>query len=287
MEAQSLQGITVSQSDDSNGMIFFCPFNKEVYTTSQYCLDESGHTAQDFNLHYDGGMFLSLYCSSSKTTTPAPPEEFPPGTEVSFVQGDGVCIWGSVIAVPTSDSSSKSHSASCDSYTIWFVNGSIKHVSHSIMATITCPQTDTPPLQSSQLVLPSWIGDSQKVTLEIDGKHSMGQLGLDKGNLNFTPHRSKQSIPLPNFALTYKSLLDQQLLLPGWHSSFIPATTAAHVSASGLIRPCPETLLKALAPIFADRSIWHNSYMEELTGLVKLSTYQTISLQEYHHIRDK
>eukprot|EP00957_Ditylum_brightwellii_P052871 4008734-Ditylum_brightwellii.AAC.1 len=61
-----------------------------------------------------------------------------------------------------------------------------------------------------------------------------------------------------------KSLLDQQLLLPGWHSNFIPAAAAAHVSASGLTCDCPEFLIKALAPSFADCAIWHESYMEEL-----------------------
>eukprot|EP00957_Ditylum_brightwellii_P165870 12628642-Ditylum_brightwellii.AAC.1 len=94
-------------------------------------------------------------------------------------------------------------------------------------------------------------------------------------------------IALPNFAITYKSLLEQQLILPGWHRNFIPAAAAAHVSATGLTCDCPDSLLKALAPTFSNRVIWHKSYMEELNGLIKLGTFHEISLDEYQQLCDK
>eukprot|EP00957_Ditylum_brightwellii_P133112 10149439-Ditylum_brightwellii.AAC.1 len=141
------------------------------------------------------------------------------------------------------------------------------------MASITCNEKDPPTLHLSQLVLPQWIGDSKKVTLELDGKRHLGRLILDNDTWKFKPSPSKSLISLLNFALTYKSLLEQQLLLPRWHSNFIPAAAAAHVSASGLTCDCPESLIKALSPLFADRTIWHDSYMEELQGLIKLGTF--------------
>eukprot|EP00957_Ditylum_brightwellii_P193206 14711268-Ditylum_brightwellii.AAC.1 len=102
------------------------------------------------------------------------------------------------------------------------------------MDAITHNETEPPTIQSSQLVLPQWIRDEKKVTLELNGKRHLGHLQLENGRWNFKSSTSKPTINLPNFALTYNSLLDQQLILPGWHSNFIPATTASHVSASGL-----------------------------------------------------
>eukprot|EP00957_Ditylum_brightwellii_P082586 6279751-Ditylum_brightwellii.AAC.1 len=75
---------------------------------------------------------------------------------------------------------------------------------------------------------------------------------------------------LPNFALTYNTLLDQHLILPGWRSNFISAAAVAHASTSGLTYDCLDYFIKALAPTFADRDIWYDSYMEELNGLIKL-----------------
>eukprot|EP00957_Ditylum_brightwellii_P175123 13333451-Ditylum_brightwellii.AAC.1 len=64
------------------------------------------------------------------------------------------------------------------------------------------------------------------------------------------------------------------------------AAAAAHVSASGLTCDCPNSLLKALAPTFSDRAIYHDSYMEELNGLIKLGNFHEISLDEYHCLQD-
>eukprot|EP00957_Ditylum_brightwellii_P003961 301664-Ditylum_brightwellii.AAC.1 len=125
MESQSLQGIAVGRSLDLDCMMMFCPFNQRVYHTNNYCLDESGHTATSFNLHYDGGMFIGLY-SLDKKLPSSPPELYPPGTEVSFLQSDGVRIWGSVISVPIGDPLKKSHPSSHLSYSIRLVNGTIE-----------------------------------------------------------------------------------------------------------------------------------------------------------------
>eukprot|EP00957_Ditylum_brightwellii_P199548 15211502-Ditylum_brightwellii.AAC.1 len=79
MESQTLQGIAIGCSDSSDCMMMYCPFNKEIYNTNNYCLNESGHTATAFNLQYDGGIFIGQYSSDKKTSSP--PELYPPGTE--------------------------------------------------------------------------------------------------------------------------------------------------------------------------------------------------------------
>eukprot|EP00957_Ditylum_brightwellii_P011088 840487-Ditylum_brightwellii.AAC.1 len=74
----------------------------------------------------------------------------------------------------------------------------------------------------------------------------------------------------------YKSLLNQYLLLPGWHSNFILAAAAAHVSTFGHTCNCPDSLIKALAPVFADHAILHEPYMEELQSFIKLGMIKEI-----------
>eukprot|EP00957_Ditylum_brightwellii_P177293 13506164-Ditylum_brightwellii.AAC.1 len=136
----------------------FCPFNQRVHHTNNYCLDESGHTATSFNLQYNGGIFIGLY-SSDKKLSSSPPELYPLGTDVSFLQPDEVHILGSAISVQNGEPLQKSCPSSHLSYSIRLVDGNIKQVSPSTMAAITCNNKDPPTIQSSQLVLPQWIGD--------------------------------------------------------------------------------------------------------------------------------
>mmetsp|Transcript_14188 Transcript_14188/g.20773 ORF Transcript_14188/g.20773 Transcript_14188/m.20773 type:complete len:182 (-) Transcript_14188:926-1471(-) len=181
MESQLLQGIAVGRSNISDCMMMFCPFNQRVYHANKYRLDGSGHAATSFNLHYDGGMFIRLYSSDRKSSS-SPPELYPPDTEVSFLRTDGVHIRGSVISVPIGDPLQKSHPSTHLSYSIRLVNGDIEQVSPSTMAAITCNSKDPPAIQSSQLVLPQWIGDLKKVTFEIDGQRHIGRLILENGH---------------------------------------------------------------------------------------------------------
>eukprot|EP00957_Ditylum_brightwellii_P050067 3795324-Ditylum_brightwellii.AAC.1 len=188
---------------------------RERITMESHLLqDESGHTATSFNLHYNSGMFIGLY-SLDKKSSSSPPELYPSGTEVSFLRLDGVRIQGSVISVPIGDPLKKSHPSSHLSYSICLVYGKIEQVSPSTMAAITRNNKDHPTIQSSQLVLPQWIGDSKKVTSKIDSQQHIGRLILENGHWTFKSFTSRSTIALPNFALTYKSLLEQQLILPG------------------------------------------------------------------------
>eukprot|EP00957_Ditylum_brightwellii_P139527 10633844-Ditylum_brightwellii.AAC.1 len=71
------------------------------------------------------------------------------------------------------------------------------------MAAITRNSKDPPTIQSSQRVLPQWIGDLKKVTFKIDGQQHIGRLILENGHWTFKSSSSKSTIALPNFALTY------------------------------------------------------------------------------------
>eukprot|EP00957_Ditylum_brightwellii_P105573 8048583-Ditylum_brightwellii.AAC.1 len=149
MESQSLQGIVVGRSDDLDCMMMYCPFNQKVYHTNSYKLDKSGHTATSFNLRYDGGIFAGLYSSDKRSSSP--PELYPPGTLVSFLSCDKLCVWGSIISVPVNDPFQKSEFLQHTSYTIHLVDGTIKQVSPSTMVSITHSKKDPPTLHSSQL----------------------------------------------------------------------------------------------------------------------------------------
>eukprot|EP00957_Ditylum_brightwellii_P184913 14083308-Ditylum_brightwellii.AAC.1 len=110
------------------------------------------------------------------------------------------------------------------------------------MSTIAKNQENPPSSQTSQLVLPNWTGDDKKVTWELDGNRKLWWLRMQEGRWTFVPHKEKTSVALSNFALIYQSFLDQQIILPGWHSTFLLVVAAAHVSALGLACNCPESL---------------------------------------------
>eukprot|EP00957_Ditylum_brightwellii_P187645 14288535-Ditylum_brightwellii.AAC.1 len=69
----------------------------------------------------------------------------------------------------------------------------------------------SPIIQSFQLVLSQWIGDSKKVALELDGRRHLGYLQFDQGSWKFTSSTSKLLIDLPNFTLTYNPYLNNNL----------------------------------------------------------------------------
>jgi hypothetical protein len=49
-ESKSMQGITLGRCRKSDGMIFYCPHTKRLYTSSDYKLDEGRNTPNTFNL---------------------------------------------------------------------------------------------------------------------------------------------------------------------------------------------------------------------------------------------
>lgn len=60
-ESKTLQGITLGRSRKADGMLFYNPATCQIYTSSDYTLDEGRSTPNAFNLRYDGGIFVGLY----------------------------------------------------------------------------------------------------------------------------------------------------------------------------------------------------------------------------------
>lgn len=103
-----MQCIALDDCRKSDGMIFYCPHNKQLYTSSDYKLAEGRNSPNTFNLKYDGGIFVSLYNHSSPNNSIEP---FPEGTLVSFPvrsphdSTSTITMRGTVISVPIPSSS--------------------------------------------------------------------------------------------------------------------------------------------------------------------------------------
>ena len=90
-------------------------------------------------------------------------------------------------------------------------------------------------------------------------------------------------IKVPNLLSQHSMMIDTKMVLPGWSNSVRQIiATARHVSAQHLnILSAPATLSKALADSYPDRSIRLASYLEEIQGLLRMSTFTVISEAEY------
>jgi hypothetical protein len=105
-EAQTLTGIAIGRSADSNAMEFFHPITNAIYTSADYRLDSGQTTAATFpQLRYDGGLVLGLYISPSSTSEP-----FPPHREV-FLLHEGVLVRGFFqdLPIPSADPTTPTH----------------------------------------------------------------------------------------------------------------------------------------------------------------------------------
>lgn len=69
-KSKTMQGISLGHCRKSDGMIFFCPHNKQLYTSSDYKLYEGLNTPNTFNLWYDGGIFIA-YTTFKRPTIPS------------------------------------------------------------------------------------------------------------------------------------------------------------------------------------------------------------------------
>ncbi len=68
-DAKMLQGIAIGPCRKSDGMLFYSPHTKAIYTSSDYKLDEGRSTPNTFILCYDGGIFIGLYSHQAPNTT--------------------------------------------------------------------------------------------------------------------------------------------------------------------------------------------------------------------------
>jgi hypothetical protein len=133
-DSKTMQGIALGRCRKSDGMLFLCPHNKQIYTSSDYKLDEGRNTPNTFDLKYDGGIFIGLYNHQSPIGST---ESFPKGTPASFPTKcphdptKTSTMHGIIISVPLSLSSSQLplDDPMSPPYTIWLIDGSIHKVS--------------------------------------------------------------------------------------------------------------------------------------------------------------
>jgi len=182
-EAKCMSGIAIGRCRKSDGLLFYCPHTKTIYSSGDYKLDEGRNTPNTFNLQYEGGIFVGLYDTA---TVSSQAEPYPQGTSVVFPLEDAnkniIQMRGTVISVPIPSTTSQlpSSDADCSPYVIRLVDGSIHRVTPLIMDDIVAPYHRSS--SSPSLVFPSWMRDSQKVMYLKDGVYIKGVMEFDLDN---------------------------------------------------------------------------------------------------------
>jgi hypothetical protein len=284
-ESKSMQCITIGRCWKSDGMLFYCPYTKRIYSSSVYKLDEHRNTPNLFNLRYDGGIFIGLYNPSSTTSTTEP---YPEGTSVSLPLESGITMRGIVISVPISQPNNQLPISDEDAppYTIRLVDGSIHKVSPDFMDVIHVSESHN----NHGFTFPSWLGHSQKVMFLHNGTYLKGHMewDLDNSTWRFSQccHNGVEifGATLPDFFQSFQRYIDDGTLVPVWHGgiNFQIAGRASHVSATTLSCHIPPgSLSKALYSRNPDRQIWLESYKEEYDGLISHGTFDVIDESEY------
>lgn len=182
-KSRSMQGIAFGHCHKSDGMMFYCPCTKWIYTSSDYKLDEGRNTPNLFNIQYAGGIFVGLYNSSSLNSSIKP---YPKGTPVSFplqssqLSSQPITMKGIIISVPTSTSDSQLPLSDGDAplYTIRLVDGSVHQVSLDFMDSIYNVASG----DMHKISLPSWLGHSQKVMYLHEDIYKKGVMDWDLDN---------------------------------------------------------------------------------------------------------
>lgn len=210
----------------------------------------------------------------------SPPEPFPLHSKVLYTDPkSNVSIHGIIKKIPSSTSTN-------DTYSVQLVDDSTAHIPlnniHQLYSIIpTSPDTAT-------LSLPIWLRPDSKVTLDHNGQFIKGYIRLESNNNWVFQHTTKQGktiadIPLPQFLKTYRSLMDENVLLPGWGvHSFL---SASMVSAQTLHNPCPPSLLLAIDRTNPDREVWFQSYTEEFKGITDCDVYEVITEKQYQKLK--
>jgi len=297
-ESKSMSGIAIGRDRKSDGLLFYCPHTKLIYTSSDYKLDEGRNTPNTFNLQYEGGIFVGLYDSCPNTSQVEP---YPQGTSVVWPLQDAnkriIHMRGTVISVPLplSDSQLPASAEDAPPNIIQLVDGSVHRVAPIVMDDIVSPVNDCDS-SSTCIAFPSWLGQSQKVMFSKDGTYVKGvmEFDLDSNGWRFSQRRRNGQelwgISLPNFARDFQLYIDDGTIIPGWHTkakknNFLRVGNASHISAAGLLSPlAPGSLQKALKLTGPDFQIWSDSYKEEFFGLKDNDCFEIITEEEYQRL---
>jgi hypothetical protein len=289
-QAHTLQGIAVGRCPKSNGLEFYNPSTRSIYTTADYRLDPGRHTINEFGLKYDGGIFVGLYSNNSSPVA----EPYPPGTRLRFQHPTKPLQSGTITAIPLGTATPLTP---CDDkYLITLDDGSTLSLTLDQLDPLIIPPPATP-APSPDSLLPVWLQHGSKISYDKDGEYHKCQLiQSPTGMWRISMHkpRSKKElwgVDLPDFTSTYLQLIDNETILPGWQiSSFLRSPhrpSASHVSAKTLSGPAPTSLRNSIHPSNPDRDVWRASYDEEIDGLNRLGTYDELSYDEYKKLRSQ
>ena len=163
---QTHPGIALGQSDYSNAIMFWDPISSQFCVLSDYKLDINWSLLDAFpDLKYNGSFSLG---ELSGTTSPKEP--FPPGSAVfAIIQNEFYS--GTVVAVPTLES--LWYTIQLDTTSETFTANPMDLLSpDDPLFPVDWYQTDFTPL------LPSWIRNHGKITLNVDGTLCTGYLSL-------------------------------------------------------------------------------------------------------------
>jgi hypothetical protein len=200
---------------------------------------------------------------------------------------------GSVISVPLPPDSTGTITATNDleaPYQIQLIDGSIFSVSPRRMEDIIDYRSVS---DTTSYSIPSWLGAHQKVMCLQDGAYFKGfmEYDLDRKMWRCIQRRRNGTeilgVDFPTLSQDFKVLVDDGILLPGWHSnSFLCSRGSAnHASAVTLVDiNATGSFWVALHVDNPDGPIWKASYSEEYTGLTSNSTFDIISESQYHSL---
>ena len=182
-----MSGIVIGRCRKSDGLLFYCPHTKHIYSSGDCKLDEGRNTPNTFNLFYEGGIFVGLYDSNKNSSQVEPYSE---GTSALWpIKGDGdttVNMRGTVISVPVLSTTAQIPNSAEDAlpYVIKLVDGSNIHVSIIVMDDIAVIR----PFAKTGIAFPTWLGVSQKVMFLIYIKGIM-EYDLDAAQWRFSHQR--------------------------------------------------------------------------------------------------
>lgn len=248
-ESHSMQGIALGRCCSSDGMIFYSPHTKELYTSSDYKLDEGRSTPPTtFNLRYDGGLFVGLYNSSSINSSIEP---HPEGTSVSFPLKESGNSLGTVlrrgtvipVPIPSPDSPLPLSVADAMPYVIHLVDGSVHKVTPDFVSTIVT----TTSLDTNKIFFPSWLGNLQKGMYLYDGVYRKGVVEWTwMGTTGISPNAAGMALnslvsPFPISANLFRNTSMMVLWSRvGTGEQNFQAGSTYHVSAYNLHIPFPQ-----------------------------------------------
>ena len=274
-DAQSIQMIAIGRCSHSNdGLLFYNPSNGkfQLNTTS----------GAYFGYKYQAGTFFYRLDETTSIFSP----KYAIDTPV-YVHTHSPPSVATVIGIPTYDSPNV--------YTVVFKDGSLSKYTEDLLSIAPI----LPPSPTINL-LPNWLKGGAKVTLFLQTmtkpRHGTVQLSPDN-HWTFYPGKYTTGKILPDLQANCQHLLDTGQLFHG-HAKFKNAYAARtqhslkdcvlrHVSAHGLKSLLAPTSLKQhneLDP--EDKLVGDAAYDEEYDGLEPLPTWEVISEEQYHQLRN-